>query len=298
MLGVILMADDDSDSSGTINSGGTQRAIAMLNELEQSQATLFEDMLRTLTGDDKPPATANQYYKPDHSGDLKPEYTQGPGRGSPPGSRPTPNVAKIGFKPNLVKFGGVGGKTGTMMASLASIESAGGKLGFADYGAVGPLVPKHVKGNLGKYDGHALGAFQVMAENVGPWAKEAGLGNVTPDQFMANPELQNKIVAHQMEKLENKGYGPKDIASIWFTGHPFKAGDAANDGITKAGDYAEKAARNVATLERQGGSDRVPQTARRSNMNSLNVGPMAEVADTSKVAANNSSLKRTVGGPG
>ena len=59
-----------------------------------------------------------------------------------------------------------------------------------------------------------------MAENVGPWAKEAGLGNVTPEQFLRDPELQQKVVKFKMEQLANKGYSMEDIASVWQSGRP------------------------------------------------------------------------------
>lgn len=88
--------------------------------------------------------------------------------------------------------------------AIASIESAGS----GDYSAVGPTHPKM---------GRALGRYQVMEANIGPWS-EAALGRaVTPDEFLASPELQDAIFDHQFGQYVQK-YGPEGAAQAWFGG--------------------------------------------------------------------------------
>jgi len=43
-------------------------------------------------------------------------------------------------------------------------------------------------------DSGALGFAQIMPSNVGPWAKEAGEGWVTPNRFLRDPALQKRII--------------------------------------------------------------------------------------------------------
>lgn len=88
--------------------------------------------------------------------------------------------------------------------AIASIESAGS----GDYAAVGPSHPRL---------GRALGRYQVMEANIGPWS-EAALGRrVSPDEFMANPSLQDAIFNHRFGQYVNK-FGPEGAAQAWFGG--------------------------------------------------------------------------------
>lgn len=83
------------------------------------------------------------------------------------------------------------------------------------YDAVGPVVQK------GMYKGQrALGRWQVMEGNVTPWARELLGVNVTPQQFYASPDLQNKLVQAKLTQLWNKYGNANDVASAWFTGGP------------------------------------------------------------------------------
>lgn len=93
---------------------------------------------------------------------------------------------------------------GNYRDAIASIESAGS----GDYAAVGPTHPKM---------GRALGRYQVMESNIGPWS-EAALGRqVSADEFMSNPEIQDKIFDHQFGQYVAK-YGPEGAAQAWFGG--------------------------------------------------------------------------------
>lgn len=97
----------------------------------------------------------------------------------------------------------------SIMERISSVES-GGK-----YDALGPKVEK------GMYAGEqALGKYQVMPGNIPSWSKEALGYEVTPEQFLADPELQESIVRDRMSKIYQQYKNGEDVASVWFTGRP------------------------------------------------------------------------------
>lgn len=88
--------------------------------------------------------------------------------------------------------------------AIASIESAGS----GDYAAVGPTHPRL---------GRALGRYQVMEANIGPWSRQVLGREVTPDEFMANPELQDAIFDGIFGQYVEQ-FGPEGAAQAWFAG--------------------------------------------------------------------------------
>lgn len=100
--------------------------------------------------------------------------------------------------------GASGGDMQSYRDAIASIESEGS----GDYAAIGPRHPKM---------GRALGRYQVMESNIGPWGMEALGREVTPDEFLANPEIQDAIFDNQFGKYVEK-YGPEGAAQAWFGG--------------------------------------------------------------------------------
>lgn len=93
---------------------------------------------------------------------------------------------------------------GNYRDAIASIESAGS----GDYSAIGPTHPEL---------GRALGRYQVMEANIGPWSKEALGRELTPDEFMADPKLQDAIFDHRFGGYVNE-FGPEGAAQAWFAG--------------------------------------------------------------------------------
>lgn len=75
-------------------------------------------------------------------------------------------------------------------------------------------------------DSGALGIGQVMPANVPSWSKEALGRSITPKEFLASPELQNKIIKFKLDQYYNealkKGYSPDDavryVAAKWYSG--------------------------------------------------------------------------------
>jgi hypothetical protein len=121
---------------------------------------------------------------------------------------------------------GSGGATNYRDA-IASIESAGS----GDYSAVGPNHPKL---------GRALGRYQVMEANIPQWSQAALGRSVSPDEFLANPEVQDAIFDHQFNGYVEK-FGPEGAAQAWFAG-PGGVGkmDRKDSLGTSVGDYTQK----------------------------------------------------------
>ena len=71
-----------------------------------------------------------------------------------------------------------------------------------DYNAVNP--------NSG-----ALGIAQVMPSNISQWSQEVLGQSITPEQFLQNPDIQDKIVKGMMKKMLQK--------ALQFTGGDFQA---------------------------------------------------------------------------
>lgn len=71
----------------------------------------------------------------------------------------------------------------------------------------------------------AYGKFQVFETNLPSWTKEALGREYTPDEFLADPQAQEKVADHFMGQSLQKYGNPDDVASVWFTGRPVeKAG--------------------------------------------------------------------------
>lgn len=111
--------------------------------------------------------------------------------------------------------------------AIASIESAGS----GDYAAVGPTNAKL---------GRALGRYQIMEANIGPWSREALGREVTADEFMANPAIQDAIFDHKFGSYVAQ-FGEAGAAQAWFAG-PGGVGKTGRKDVlgTTVGAYGEK----------------------------------------------------------
>ena len=63
----------------------------------------------------------------------------------------------------------------------------------------------------------ALGRYQVMPENVGPWSKRVLGREISTQEFLENPELQDQIF-HGIFGSYVEQYGWSDAVSRWFSG--------------------------------------------------------------------------------
>lgn len=106
-------------------------------------------------------------------------------------------------------FSKVGGDTKKIAEAIGQYESGG------NYNAKGPIVVS------GMYKGdRAYGKYQVMGKNIPSWSKEALGRSITKEEFLANPELQDKIAQYKMNKIYQQYGNVEDVASVWFSGQP------------------------------------------------------------------------------
>lgn len=109
--------------------------------------------------------------------------------------------------------------------AISSIESGG------NYRAIGPQT---------KTGDRALGKYQVMGNNVGPWSEEILGRRVTPQEFIQSPEIQDKIFNGKFGQYAEK-YGPEGAAKAWFAGEKGMNNPSARDVLgTSVSAYAEK----------------------------------------------------------
>lgn len=111
--------------------------------------------------------------------------------------------------------------------AIASIESKGS----GDYGAIGPTHQKM---------GRALGRYQIMESNIGPWSREALGREVSAEEFMNNPQIQDAIFDKKFGSYVQK-YGPEGAAQAWFAG-PGGVGKTGRKDVlgTTVGEYGSK----------------------------------------------------------
>jgi hypothetical protein len=146
----------------------------------------------------------------------------GGGAGSAPVSAPTASGNAI----SAALGGGAGGNPNYRNA-IAGIESAGS----GDYSAVGPTNPKL---------GRALGRYQVMEGNLPSWSQEALGRTVTPEQFLADPKLQDSIFDHKFGSYVQQ-FGPEGAAQAWFAGPGGVGKVNRKDALgTDVGSYGQK----------------------------------------------------------
>jgi len=111
--------------------------------------------------------------------------------------------------------------------AIASIESRGG----GDYKAVGLAHPEL---------GRALGRYQMMEQNIGPWAKEALGRALTVEQFLSSPKSQDIIFDHIFSGYVKQFGSPEKAAQAWFGG-PGGVGKTERRDVlgTSVGDYGQ-----------------------------------------------------------
>lgn len=157
-----------------------------------------------------------------------------------PTPAPAPSVLGAGGAPATPDAQGVYGSDAVMMPpgggsapdfgkSIAGIESGGQK---DPYSAVGPVT---------KTGDKAYGKYQVMGSNIPAWTKEHLGQEMTPEQFLANPQAQDAVFKGQFGKYVQQTGNPQDAASMWFTGKPLAQGAGLSDQLGTTGQgYVDK----------------------------------------------------------
>ena len=107
-----------------------------------------------------------------------------------------------------------------------------------NYSAVGPLVKS------GRYAGErALGRYQVMPGNLPQWSQAALGRQVTAEEYLKSPEIQDAIFDYKFTEAVNKYGSFADAASVWHSGRPLAVAAAAGatDGYMDTVSYVKKA---------------------------------------------------------
>lgn len=135
------------------------------------------------------------------------------------------------------------------------------------YRARGPMVTS------GRYRGEkALGKYQVMPGNLPQWSQQAFQRQVSAEEFLSNPQMQEALMNDQIVRTMKKYSNPADIISIWFTGRPAAQAmreTPRGDGWTSTRSYIDGALRNGGFGRKQplgtpGGATAFATTARPS----------------------------------
>ena len=126
--------------------------------------------------------------------------------------------------------------------AIASIESAGS----GGYSAIGPTHPKL---------GRALGRYQVMEANVGPWSKKYLGRKVSAKEFLANPDIQDAVFNGEFGSYVKRFGSPEAAAQAWFGGPGAVGKTGRKDSLgTSVGQYSRKFSNAVG----RGGQGGVP----------------------------------------
>jgi hypothetical protein len=117
--------------------------------------------------------------------------------------------------------------------AIAAVESRGS----GDYNARGGVIENPDSMYYGE---RALGRYQIMPGNLPEWSKAALGREVSEEEFMASPELQDKIFDHRFGILVDRYGNARDAASAWFTGGPLSVGGDKSDGNIKGREYVRR----------------------------------------------------------
>lgn len=96
----------------------------------------------------------------------------------------------------------------------------------------------------------ALGAYQVMPANLGPWSRELLGRTVSEPEYMASPRLQDQLAGRKLAQL-CAAHGPRGAAAAWFSGRWWLHNDTAarGGGAASVKSYTD----NVMALSRRYG---------------------------------------------
>jgi hypothetical protein len=98
-------------------------------------------------------------------------------------------------------YGSAGSPTGSVGAFIRAIA---GQESGGNYGAVNA-------------SSGALGKYQIMPSNVSAWSREALGRSVSTQQFLRDPNLQERVAQYMLSKYY-KQYGPQGAAAAWYGG--------------------------------------------------------------------------------
>ncbi len=113
--------------------------------------------------------------------------------------------------------------------AVSGIETGGQK---DPYAVVGPKT---------RTGDQAYGKYQVMGRNIPTWTTTILGRQMTPQEFLADPDAQERVFEAKFGEYVNRFGNPEDAASAWFSGRPrARAGNAADVLGTTVPSYVEK----------------------------------------------------------
>lgn len=173
---------------------------------------------------------------PRSAGNLGTSWATGdtPGGATTPGAVPT--GAGDGAEPSYNPQGEVPtfARTAGTQASYDALEAAkhgiSGNESGGRYDALGPDTGGD----------RAYGKYQIMGKNIPAWTRAALGKAMTPQEFLNNPEAQEKTFEHRFGGYMAK-YGPEGAAAAWFSGSPKWQGVTKTDVLgTRVNSYVPK----------------------------------------------------------
>jgi hypothetical protein len=118
-----------------------------------------------------------------------------------------------------------------ILRRIARVESGG----LGGYAARGPAIAR------GAYRGQrAAGKYQVMPGNIPAWSREALGREVSLDEFLASPEIQERIARHRVSSLYDRYGNAADVASVWHSGRPLSQARGARDQNMSTREYVRR----------------------------------------------------------
>lgn len=123
---------------------------------------------------------------------------------------------------------------GEYAGAISKIESGG------NYRAIGPATR----------DGdRAVGKYQIMGKNIGPWTEEVLGRRMNPLEFAASPEAQDAVFKSKFGSYVDK-YGPEGAARAWFAGERGMNDPNRRDTLgTTVADYGRRFMSNLGPTE-------------------------------------------------
>ena len=118
---------------------------------------------------------------------------------------------------------------------------ASGDAGYEKF--VSSIMAKESSNNYNARNKHsgAMGAYQIMPANLGGtksgWDYEALGHDVTPQQFMASPQIQDQIARTKLQQYYNR-YGAAGASVAWY------AGEGAANKYAKSGQASTRTEAN------------------------------------------------------
>ena len=99
--------------------------------------------------------------------------------------------------------------------------------------------------------GRALGRYQIMEANIPQWSRAALGREVSAEEFMANPDIQDAIFDHRFGSYVEQ-YGEENAARAWFGGEGGINNTGASDvhGRLTIGDYGQEFVANLGSTGR------------------------------------------------